>query len=799
MLKTDLDRRRILRLLATAPVMPGTIAGVIAACSGKKKGGEVLPAGGEAAKAFGEVKPHELPWKGMFRHFDLHEGISFASLRNEGLLVDFGTTDCFKYTLGGWRAGWGRSFARDGTSYTHVTGVTTRLFFHWDAQEEIVVRFRAKPFGGRYFSLYMNGKPVQKVDLAKSDWETYSVSVPAASVKAGENAMLLRWDATRTEAGEDLAGAMDWIHVLPSGAAAAGSSSILPTQNEVVGKARSGSDEAAALLLAAGMGLTYWMDVPEAGPILGFNLGMVNQGRAAAPDMELEVTARADGEQPVSLLSKRLKGSDAGRFEPVTADLLAFRGKVARLDVRARSQEPTEARVALVTPGVFVKPLDTPFVEVEKTARNVIVVMIDTLRADHTTPYAKTRVKTPVLDRLAREGVLYERFSAVEDWTKPSCATMLTGLYPCTHRAETEMARLPASARMISEEMKTAGVATAAFIANGYVSDKFGFKRGWDAYTNYIRESKPTNAERVFGDAATWIEANKDKRFFAYVHTIDPHVPYAPPTEFLQMYDSEPYSGPIQPRMTHLQIEDLKKDKLVPMDRDKQYIEALYDGEISYHDKWFGGFLQKLSDLGLLEDTLIVVVSDHGEEFWEHGSVGHGHQLHQELIHVPFILMWKGVLPAGVRVADNKDHAMLVPTIFDAMKMKAPSYLDGRSAIPRASGRQEPGPHAGFSTHQEDRLAVWSGRWKLMMNGPIYTFLYDVESDPGSRTDLDEERPITVTYLRGLLGQFKGASSKADWKSSRMEASSRLAIEKEDVQMDPELEKQLKALGYIQQ
>jgi arylsulfatase A-like enzyme len=350
---------------------------------------------------------------------------------------------------------------------------------------------------------------------------------------------------------------------------------------------------------------------------------------------------------------------------------------------------------------------------------------------------------------------------------------------------------------MVSEDLRKKGVTTGAFIANGYVSGKFGFERGWDRYTNYIREGKVTDAEHVFADTAAWIESVKDQRFYAYVHTIDPHVPYAPPDEFLKMYDARPYSGPVVARQTHLQLEDIKKDKLVLSERDKERILALYDGEISYHDKWFGGFLQKLSDLGLIEDTLIMVVSDHGEEFWDHGGVGHGHQIHQELIHVPFTLYWKGTIPAGVRIPDNHDHGCMVPTLYEAMKLDAPSHLEGTSVLSRALGRTRPGPHAGFSTHQGDRQAVWSDRHKLLKRGPVNTYLYDIQEDPGCKKDLDADHPVTLQYMHALLGQFHGAPDRSRWRSRYMRDKGGLEIRDEKVDMDDELKKQLEALGYV--
>jgi len=471
---------------------------------------------------------------------------------------------------------------------------------------------------------------------------------------------------------------------------------------------------------------------------------------------------------------------------------------VVRLELRVSSFASSRARLALLSPAIFVEPSTAPVAQPAIKARNTIVVMIDTLRADHCAPFnRKTRVRSPAFNALAEQGALFERFSAVEDWTKPSCATMLTGLYPDTHKIQTEGAKLPAKVKMISEEMQERAVATGAFIANGYVSGKFGFERGWDRYTNYIREGKKTDAEHVFEDAIEWIEKVKDKRFYTYIHTIDPHVPYDPPDAFLELYDPEPYHGPVHPRKTAYHLEDIKKGKFNPTRRDKDRILALYDGEISYHDKYLGEFLKRLNGLGLMQDTLIMVVSDHGEEFWDHGSVGHGHQIHQELIHVPFLLIWKGTIPEKVRIADNHDHGCMVPTTFDAMGLRPPDYLEGNSVLPVALGQQQSGPRAGFSSHQGHRQAVWSDQWKLLMRGPVKIYLYDTDADPGCQNDQHRKRPITLAYMQALLGQFQGSSDKARWSSRESAGKQKRQVEQEKVEMDDELRKQLENLGYF--
>ncbi|MGD8860723.1 MAG: sulfatase [Myxococcales bacterium] len=812
----DEGRRKVLRLLATTPLLSGATVGLLGGCEGDSAGESNQPApgipGSQRAKegsdpaAKSPVQPREAPWAGRRAERSLIDQLSFASLSSAGgLLLDFGSTDSFKYTFGGWRSGWGKHVSRDGVSYTHATTTTSRIYFPWDKSEALKARFRIQRVASKFFSLYVNSKPVEKVDITRVDWTTYESTIPAELVQAGVNHVLLRWETTTPAMGEDVAAAVDYVHFAPVDAPAPKESE-LPRHASLVGKV----GDSDALLLGAGTRLSYWMQVPEKGkPMLGFIAAPVasddagegkseakpeakTEANTEAKPLSLVVTAHRDGESPEELLTAEIGGTAP---QALAATLAGLTGEPVRLDLSVRG---SAGRVAVVEPTVYVEP-DEPAPKPARPAKNAIVVMIDTLRADHVSAYADTRVKAPALDAFAKGGVVFERYSAVEDWTKPSCATMLTGLYPCTHKTESDAAKLPESVRMVTEELQDRNVATGGFCANGYVSGKFGFEKGWDTYTNYIRETKPTEAEYVFKDAYDWIEKKQEagERFYAYVQTIDPHVPYDPPDEFLKMYDPEPYDGGVKPRSTAQLLEDIKKGKFEPTARDKARIRALYDGEISYHDKWFGDFMDKLDAAGVLEDTLVIVVSDHGEEFWEHGNVGHGHQIHQELIHVPFIMSWKGSLPAGKRVAANSDHCSLVPTLFDAMGLKPPDYLEAQSVLGAARGEAAPSPAAGFSTHQGEREAAWSGRFKLLQRGPIGTYLYDVENDRTCQNNLEDSHPITLTCLRAVLGQFQGAENKARWRSRHLEQAVAMKVDAENVEMDPETSEQLKALGYF--
>jgi arylsulfatase A-like enzyme len=352
------------------------------------------------------------------------------------------------------------------------------------------------------------------------------------------------------------------------------------------------------------------------------------------------------------------------------------------------------------------------------------------------------------------ESILLEHAVAQESWTKPYVASLLTSLYPETHQAKTFDSRVPQSVQLVSEIFRAAGFKTAAIIANGYVSDKFGFDQGWDLYRNLIRDNQPTIAERTFGDSLAWIEQNKDQPFFIHIQTIDPHVPYDPPDEFLRLYDPQPYAGVIAPRRTADQPTDFKKRDLSFDPRDRERLRALYDGELTYHDKWFGHFLDRLRQLGVLDDTVIVYTADHGEEFFDHGSVGHGHTLYEELLHVPLAIRFPGAIRGGTRVAEPVELVDVVPTILEMTGREPLPEAEGRTLTPYFHGGQAAGPPLAFAEFLEDRRSVTAHGWKLVFKGGGST-LFDLQNDP--RETHDVSTSYRAPLHRIMLGQFIGS------------------------------------------
>lgn len=797
-----------LHTLALSALSVASLAVVLDACSSGSSGGTATGTPSGATTATGSAtgsatttgagegpQPSVGPSGGSARpdaagqlrmQLDLLELAHTADVDHDGLYIDLGTPAGHKYTLGGWRTGWLRDGADGDETFTYASD-QGRLFIDLATDDAITLEFRLRAIGTQRMSIYMNSEPLaEPVVLAETpEFRTYRVTVPAERTRVGENDLLLRFGGTTAFEGMTVSVAMASVRVVANGAAAGEYTA--PTWDTVLSQIEIGGVERRAVLARAPTTYSYYLEVPEHAHLV-FGVGSDTEG--ASGTARVRITPEGAGAEQL------FEAPLSTRWNDQSLDLARFANQVVRIDFAAEGT----GRVAWGAPAVMVDP--PAATEAPAQARNVIVLLIDTLRASKLHPYnPQSRVRTPVIDRLATEGTVFERAHSQENWTKPSVASILTGLTPGTHRAITESARLPASAELVSEAFDRANFATASFLANGYVSDRFGFDQGWDHYTNMIRENRSTEAEDVFREAGDWIDQHKSERFFVYIQTIDPHVPYDPPAEYLQMYDPRPdYAGQVRPRSTGEQLEAAKRrpnPTVVFDESDTMRLMGLHDGEISYHDFHLGRFLERLATMGVRDDTLLVVTSDHGEEFHEHGSWGHGHSVYQELIQVPLIMHRPGAVPANLRVAQPVSTMFITQTVLDAAGVSGAPAAEGRSLMPDLRGELPEGPMIAFSNMLDDRRVARARRWKLVLNGRN-SKLFDLEGDPGESTEITDfaRHPIAARYLRIMLGQYNGATDRGVWWRARQDRRQELG--QEQAQMDNEIRDQLRALGYAQ-
>jgi arylsulfatase A-like enzyme len=456
------------------------------------------------------------------------------------------------------------------------------------------------------------------------------------------------------------------------------------------------------------------------------------------PGVEFVVKARRDGREEtlLSLLLDPISRPEHRGWVPADVDLAKVAGRGRELVLETRGYEETgEAERAW---------WGTPAVTAERKAPLVIVYLVDTLRADHTGVYGYARRTTPELDAFARDAVVYDQAIVHASWTKPSVASILTSRLPGQHGAVQLRDGLSSSNVTIAERLDERGWATGAVVANSVIyGAESRFDRGFDLFAGLHgdddRRSKLVGADVVVDSALAFLRSRRGLATFLYVHTMDPHVPYAPPPPFDRMFAPFP-TGDHPAR-------DPRTDYKEPLDRERMV--GQYDGDIAFGDREFGRFVRELEAAGLYDDALVVFLSDHGEEFLDHGLWLHGRSLFDELIRVPLVVKYPGRRGAGTRVAEQVQGLDVVPTVLEAMGMPLPSDLGGRP-LPRTAG-SAPRPalaeisHRGFVAHgvrtEEDKYV----RRFSPDDDELY---FDLRRDPGEKTNVAPRRPERVRLLK---------------------------------------------------
>jgi arylsulfatase A-like enzyme len=337
-----------------------------------------------------------------------------------------------------------------------------------------------------------------------------------------------------------------------------------------------------------------------------------------------------------------------------------------------------------------------PFLSVARarsTSPNLILISIDSLRADHLGCYGYPKPTSPSIDALAKEGFLFRNAVSTTTWTLPAHISMLTALYPQVHQVVGDGHRLNPNAVVCTEILKQHGYRTAGFVSAPLLSSVFGYNQGFDIYDDYtirfpsLEDShQGATAPDLHAQVGKWIEGNYHDPFFLFLHYWDVHYDYAPPPPFDTLFDPN-YTGEISGRDF---FHDPRIVEGMPA-RDLQHVLALYDGEIAFTDSYIGRLFELLKRLGIYENSIIVVTSDHGDEFFEHGCKGHRNNLFDETLCVPLIIKFPHGnlrpdlgprLPLGTRIAEQVSIVDIVPTFLDCLGIDPGMTFDGRSLMP---------------------------------------------------------------------------------------------------------------------
>lgn len=398
-------------------------------------------------------------------------------------------------------------------------------------------------------------------------------------------------------------------------------------------------------------------------------------------------------------------------------------------------------------PGQAATPLRRP---------NLLLITIDTLRPDRLGCYGYDKIETPNLDNLARKGALFENAVTSTPLTAPSHASIFTGLYPTAHKVrDTGGFILDSSHPTLAVILQQQGWDTAAFVGSSVLKKHFGFAQGFAVYDDEIPKPDPRKnpseyAERRAGEvvdrATRWLATQSGRPFFLWVHVFDPHSPYDPPSPFREKYRGRPY-----------------------------------DGEIAYTDQQLGRLLAATA--GKPGDTLIAVMSDHGESLSEHGEYTHGVFLYDSTIRIAFLLAGPGI-PAGLRVKQQARNIDLLPTVLESLDIKTPAGVQGTSLKPAFKGMKsaawsyEESLYSKINMGWAELRGIRTDRW-MYVRAPKPE-LYDLAADPSESNNVIASHPSETRQLDAILQSVTGGVETVT-----------------TTMMDAQTLRQLKSLGYL--
>ncbi len=452
-------------------------------------------------------------------------------------------------------------------------------------------------------------------------------------------------------------------------------------------------------------------------------------------------------------------------------------GAVAPETAMTITSNPSSRRGRILRPLLFAVaalvascPAEPP-----SQARNVVLISIDTLRADHLKSYGYERDTSPALDTLAAGGVRFADVTASSPWTLPSHISLLTGLYPNHHGVRDVVHTLKNEVPTLAGILQEEGWRTRAVVNSINVAARYGFDHGFDSFEHVSEWQNPGNpaagtrnaGSEIIDRAIVHLDEASDDPLFLFLHFYDVHTDFTPAERYREEF-VRPYSGTLQGRTAELV--ELRARRVALSADDLRFLRDLYDAEIRELDDQLARLFRHLKEKGLDDSTLVVVTSDHGEEFFEHGSLLHGRTHFKELLSIPLLIKGPGV-PIGKSYPDPCALVDVTPTILGLLGVDEPDVVDGvnlgllwrnPSALPE---KRFVFSEADHNNAQPDiGRSVRIDRHKLIlnrMNGK--SVLFDLEIDPGETRDQSAAKPRIAEALQATLeafmaGQLRGGT-----------------------------------------
>jgi arylsulfatase A-like enzyme len=439
-------------------------------------------------------------------------------------------------------------------------------------------------------------------------------------------------------------------------------------------------------------------------------------------------------------------------------------------------------KILLAIAGLAAACTERPHPPAPRQPPNVLIYLVDTLRVDHLGCYGYPRPVSPAIDALAAEGVRFEHAVAHSSWTRPTVASVLTGLTPLEHGVRGLQDRVPEDLETLPEILRGASWATAAFSPNWHVSEQTGFTQGFETFDFFPQDASSDSLTRR---VLAWLDARppqvSGRPWFIYAHALDPHAPYAPPADLRQRFAagvSRPGAGSHDDIVATMKLRRRDRGARVRDLRD------LYDAEIADTDRQFGRLRAGLRARGEYDDTLIVLLADHGEGFDEHALLGHGNSLYGELVDIPLIVKPPG--QARPRLDSELARQIdILPTVLAALGLPRSAASSGRDLLSADPPAEAPFAVIDLTYQRRRGIGLVTREWKYLeplsrrfgRRHQLFARLDDrLDAD-----DLADREPAQLRALARILAREVGRPSRRAPRAT----------------IDPQGEEALRALGYL--
>ncbi len=741
-----------------------------------------------------------------------------ALSRHEAAAVDFGTATARAHL----HTGWGHDERDGGDTVVWGLGEASELDFYAASAVPVtlVLECRRLQFEGvprQTVTVTLNGHDLGEVEVGER-LGRHRLKAPAAALERGENRLRLAY-ANHHRPLDVLPGALDerqlavqWHRLELRGLGSEGPPWV-------------GSETAERLELPLGSEVAYYFDFDAGHELVIGGLDVWGRRRAhllvevetaagttsrrfdpRAVELPVRVPLAAEARTLGRLTFAAVRDGEGGGWPVTWFGAGAAKAGVSLLLPMVMSEAASNAAAA---PEDAV-PEDAISLETPAPQRpDVLIYLIDTLRADRLGVYGYDRSTSPNIDHFAADGAVFKNAQAQSSWTRSAVVSLMTGLLPQVHSVNRRDEALSRSVETLAEILKRQGYETHGIITNGNVAADFGLDQGFDDY-RYLRESPTQRSVHQLSDrlnrfAFRWLEERPPgagrKPFFLYLHASDPHAPYTPPEPFRRRFAAD-----VAPDLGLLDnVHDISAGRKAAPVGIAAAFSDLHDAGIAFSDHHSARLLDKLKQLGLYDSTLIVVVADHGEEFGEHGGWEHGKTLYGEQLRIPLIFKLPGAGPEaaaarGLEIDAVADQVDVLPTVLDVLDVGPRTPVDGRSLLPLLAGAGRRAPSyaylqlgergQGGEPHRHLRSVLARG-FKLVLDDSEHrrggaVELYRVETDPRETRELAGVRALEIGFLQQTLRSFELDLRRGSRRSSA-----------DQIEIEEELRRRLEALGYL--